>query len=701
MAAENSLPLPVARLKRRAFNAKSAKDRHDNAYFAFEVSVRLAVAYAPPTAPSGLAHATLGQWVAALRLPEKRLDDPGILRLFHLLTEVGTGRASGGQSVTARQLMDALPAYRNKAVGHGAVRDQAFYETSAAVLLAGIEAAWGAALFLPAGSRLLYVESITVYPDGRRIARVFDLGRETPIILDPTGTPVGDALRPERIYVRETEQWRSLHPWILFAHETEKVFSFNGLARRPDYLDYASGEILAGPSFDRQFPGVDSELRALFSGTGAVSGGPRGATPPRNDGDWIDDYRLLGKLGEGGMGSVYLAIQESLDRHVALKVLPFQAAHDSVAAARFGREIRALSRCEHPHVVKILSSGEDKGSRFYAMEYVEGADLGRIGKALSGSGDVDSAITIASKAVREEHREAFGSLPDVVPVDIPKSIAGSRYRDVARIFRDAARGVQHIHDQGVIHRDLKPSNIMVTVPSQRTVVMDLGLALEQAAPVSLTKDKGQILGTLRYMSPEQLVRDRLGIDRRADVYSLGASLYELLTDRPVLRRRLRGPPGPASPLGGATSDRGDRASRASGPRGHRAQGDRQGREAALRVRRLNSRRTSTPFSRVVRSRHAHLLCLRARARDPAQQGPRHRRRSGADRGRGSHFDIRHDPHAAAQSRRSKPRVRRSASATRSRPPCPPSTVSRTRSNSSTSSSSRISSGLPCPTVHRT
>jgi serine/threonine protein kinase/formylglycine-generating enzyme required for sulfatase activity len=524
---EVPLPLPVARLKRRAFNAKSAKDRHDNAYFAFEVSVRLAVAFSPPPVPATLARATLGQWVASLQT-DVRLGGADALRLFHLLTEVGAGRAAGAQTASSRQLFDALVAYRNKAVGHGAVRAQAFYESAASVLLAGLDAAWVAGVFLPTACQLLFVESIAVGEDGRHVARVLDLGRETPVILDPVGTPVSSDLRPGRIHARVGEDWRSLHPWILFSVETERAYAFNGLLKRPEYLDYASGEILTGLALDRLFPGVDAEVRASFAGA-PVS---QERVAPRESGEWIGEYRLVGRLGEGGMGQVYLAIQRSLDRRVALKVLPLHASRDSTAAARFDREIRALCRCEHPNVVKILDSGEAQGTRFYAMEYVEGADLSRVFRTLSSAGDFDSAVTIAARAVRAEHREALSDLPDLAALDVPRSVAGGRYRQAARIFRDAARGIQHIHDNGVIHRDVKPSNIMVTVPDQRAVVTDLGLALEESAPVSLTKDKSQVLGTLRYMSPEQLVRDRLGIDRRADVYSLGASLYEMLADRP-------------------------------------------------------------------------------------------------------------------------------------------------------------------------
>src|SRR5206468_114645 len=130
------------------------------------------------------------------------------------------------------------------------------------------------------------------------------------------------------------------------------------------------------------FPTIETDVAALF---GEARRAP--AEPEQEDPNRFGDYTILGKLGEGGMGVVYLARQESLGRLVALKMLPPGLADEPTAVARFQREIKALSRSDHPNVVKILASGRARGTHYYAMEYIEGADLARVARALSTSGD--------------------------------------------------------------------------------------------------------------------------------------------------------------------------------------------------------------------------------------------------------------------------------------------------------------------------
>ena len=527
------LPLPVARLRRRSHNAKSAKDRHDTAYFAWEVSLRLGVAAAPPAEPGVLARASVGQWAGALRVPDVPIADACVLALYARMTEVGTDKRSERRSITARELVNALPAYRNRAIGHGSARAASFYEAAGAELLEALDAAWEVGVFLPRDARLLFAETIQVGRDGEPRARLLALEGDAPAVVDPRGTVVPRELLPHRLYLRREERWTPLHPWLLFDEESERVLCFNGLARRAEYLDYASGETLAGPELEQRFPGVTDELRRLF---GASSGGgdaPPASSAPIEDARFFGDYEVLGKLGQGGMGAVYLAKQKSLERLVALKMLPAERAHDAIAVARFKREIEALSRCEHPNVIKILACGEARGTHYYAMEYVEGADLARVARALSSSSDFDTAISSACEAVRGERKELFEGVPQIERKARAPAHGRDRYRQAAELFAGAARGLAHLHANGILHRDISPANIMVTWPDERAVVMDLGLAGVENASVTLTKDDRQILGTLRYIAPEQLQRSLLSVDRRADVYSLGVSLYELLADRPM------------------------------------------------------------------------------------------------------------------------------------------------------------------------
>ncbi|MCY2961919.1 MAG: bifunctional serine/threonine-protein kinase/formylglycine-generating enzyme family protein [Planctomycetota bacterium] len=527
---QSSLPLPVARLHRRSFNAKSAKDRHDTAYFAWEVSVRLGVAAAPPANAGSLARASVGQWCGALKPKDRPIADEALLALFATLTEAATGTRSERKSITPRDLLDALPAYRNKVLGHGSARAPAFYEDSGRALLAGLEAAWREHLFLPEGSTLVHVDSVALDAAGGRVARAMDLSSETPVVLDGGTTHVPDGILPRRLYLRSAGTWRALHPWMLFHDDNEQLWCFNGLGRRAEYLDYASGETLGGAELEKAFPGSDAALRALL---GAAEGADTAAEAPIADERRFGEYEVLGKLGEGGMGAVYLARQTSLGRTVALKMLPPERAKDAVAVGRFQREVKALARCEHPNVVKIYASGEARGTHYYAMEFVDGADLSKVAKALSSSPDFDTAVSSAFEIARGERAELFPDVP-VVPRRPTASHRGEdRWRQMARFFAQAARGLEHLHANKIVHRDISPGNIMVTWPDERAVIMDLGLAAVENASVTLTKDKSAILGTLRYIAPEQLQKHLVETDRRVDIYSFGATMYELFGGRPI------------------------------------------------------------------------------------------------------------------------------------------------------------------------
>lgn len=205
----------------------------------------------------------------------------------------------------------------------------------------------------------------------------------------------------------------------------------------------------------------------------------------------VRDYHLLKKLGEGGMGTVYKAVHTRLDRIFALKVLPPDRMRDEQAVARFQREMRAVGAFDHPAIVRATDAGELDGTHFLVMEYVDGLDLS----------------TLA---------ERIGPLP------IP---------DACELVRQAAEGLQHVHERDMVHRDVKPSNLMLT-PQGSVKILDLGLALLHGSSESLFEltTVGQFMGTLDYMAPEQ-ADDSHEVDIRADVYSLGAALYKLLTNR--------------------------------------------------------------------------------------------------------------------------------------------------------------------------
>ena len=224
-----------------------------------------------------------------------------------------------------------------------------------------------------------------------------------------------------------------------------------------------------------------------------------GAEPtalPRDFGD----FTLLSELGRGGMGVVYQARQKSLNRVVALKMIREAHLASSDDGARFKAEAEAAARLHHPNIVTVFEVGIHDGQAFFCMEYVPGATLA-------------------------QRLHAEGPLPN---------------REAARIVAVIARAVQHAHEQGVLHRDLKPSNILMS--AERITgfdsanagllpkVTDFGLAKQFDSTESLTRT-GAVVGTPSYMSPEQ-ASSRKDLTPAADVYSLGAILYELLTGRP-------------------------------------------------------------------------------------------------------------------------------------------------------------------------
>jgi len=573
------LPLPVAELLRRARNAKSPRERHDAAFHAWEAAVRLGVAArGAGRRLAGRGAPSLGDWVSALAPDDRDLPSAALAALADLFREVVEERREGGTPATptARGLLGLFVAYRNRVVGHGAARPSAFYERAGGLLAAGLREAEARGLFRPAGARLTHVESIEIDPVGRRRARLLDLTGEVATLIDPAGTPdVPPELRPGRVYLRSSSgsgagRWVDLHPLVLFAESDlrERVYFLNGRRRSAEFIDFASGDVLRGKALAAACATIEADLDAAGSGGGAQeppavgpTSGPPEPAPERAPGpDQLGDFRLLGRLGAGAMGIVHLARQQSLDRLVALKVLTPELSPDPTARRRFRREIAALSRCDHPNVVKILASGEDeaRGVPYYAMELVEGADLGAVASALpSSGGDLDRAITSASEETRRAKAAALSSSGAASDAGAPAleeapSAPGAsrtadaaaaapaappveRFRRLARLFRDAARGVQHIHDAGIIHRDLKPANLMITADDRRIVVMDLGLAAlpSTARTATLTRDGAGLLGTLRYMPPEQLRRGLLELDGRADVYALGATLYELACRRPL------------------------------------------------------------------------------------------------------------------------------------------------------------------------
>lgn len=246
----------------------------------------------------------------------------------------------------------------------------------------------------------------------------------------------------------------------------------------------------------------------------------------------LGDFRILRELGRGGMGVVYEAEQLSLGRRVALKVLPFAAMLDKQLLERFKNEARAAATLEHPHILAIYSVGVDRGVHYYAMQLADGKNLAQSIEQMR-----NSAWGMQPPQVKPPSQHEAASRPQQAAIDtvadistVPECDTPAHFRSIAHLGIQAADALDHAHQNGIVHRDVKPGNLLVDEHG-KLWVSDFGLArIETTADLTMT---GDFVGTLRYMSPEQALGNRSVIDPRSDVYSLGATLYELLTLRPV------------------------------------------------------------------------------------------------------------------------------------------------------------------------
>jgi WD40 repeat protein/serine/threonine protein kinase len=348
---------------------------------------------------------------------------------------------------------------------------------------------------------------------------------------------------------------------------------------------YRRGERPALGEYVDRYPELAEQIRDLFPAlvlmedvrpdagdvTGDLEHRPAGAGGQRLE--RLGDYRILREVGHGGMGIVYEAEQESLGRHVALKVLLTHSLLDPKQLQRFHREARAAARLHHTHIVPVYGVGENDGFHYYIMQFIQGQGLDQVLKELKRLREIQgsrekpaegSAAAAAQGLLTGRYRPPgeVGSEdgPDVpaerAEVPEPQRSAASSssatihlpgqaehsalthssrqfFHSVARIGVQVAEALAYAHGQGILHRDIKPSNLLLD--TQGTVwVTDFGLA-KAAADADLTHT-GDIVGTLRYMAPERFNGQA---DMRSDLYSLGLTLYELLTLRPAFDERNR------------------------------------------------------------------------------------------------------------------------------------------------------------------
>lgn len=287
-----------------------------------------------------------------------------------------------------------------------------------------------------------------------------------------------------------SEKNDNLNPGSEERPESESIESRNSDQEKPIGGDGdADDQLLKFPAFAKKLKGLFKEMRETRGGDDA--------SPEMTAGRVIDDFRIVGEIGSGGMARVYEAEQISLNRRVALKVLYPHLTLSDLAIRKFRREAEAGGRQSHPGIVSVYAVGEHDGVHYIAQELVEGA----------------RTLAHMLEAYRTE-------------TALPRGY----FRDMAKYIVAVAEALHHAHTMGVVHRDVKPSNILID-SSGRPMISDFGLAkVEDALALSRT---GDFSGTPYYMSPEQAMGGHSGLDQRTDVYSLGVTLYESLTlERP-------------------------------------------------------------------------------------------------------------------------------------------------------------------------
>jgi len=641
------LPLPLAQLYRRAYNAKDPRGRHDAAFYLFEAGVKLGAAAHVQTyhrefeagGPRAanvdellrhLSLPSLGHWVGIIRelarhfgrradhathplghvweqLSSRRRNMPGVLALFRRIKNGPDGEPSGDQSCTLLELFEAMVQYRNGVFGHGGLRfDSFFAEEMGPLMFPAInEVLADGVLNLsgPRGSRLIYLGDTRPTADGQMEITVRELSgtdgwTAAPLVVDEevpaTGSRCGVAIvwpghrRPLLLEPLLAYREGELADEVLFLNRDR-----NG--REVEYLSYSSGRTLRDAATAPVLAQLMARLvpQAVAIGAGPASGAAayRGETGSREVGNRnrrLEDFEVVSELGRGAVGVVYLARQRSLGRLVALKMLARELAADEMALMRFRREMRALSRCDHPNVVKVLSSGTmPDGQMYYAMEYVPGCDLEHIWQELYGgqrdvatatlggttfTGAVIEASRKEQQRILKRHQHAQAprdrtkskavdetrageepmdpavengedeeiqritaemesgglSLPSLPSLSALEDDPGGYQRRVAMIIREAAVALSAVHEQDIVHRDIKPANLMLTADGSRVVLMDFGLAKGGGITMSATRSAG-FLGTLRYAAPEQLAAGRIPVGPAADIRALGVVFWELLT----------------------------------------------------------------------------------------------------------------------------------------------------------------------------
>lgn len=600
----SSLPLPLAQLLRRALNSKSPHERHNCAFYLGEAAIKLQAAgrigawigageaLDPGSieALEALARPSLGHWIRLSLLAEEalaRLERPclfqapsrraalseaGLLAVQALLEEIEAAQVLENEAISqARRrgmsgFFELLLQYRNRVLAHGGERPPPFYERFGPLLLEAVAQVVSTSDLLD-GARLVLAQE-------GEAGSVRDLtGFGSAASAEAATSPESSRPPPRRLLLVRGDLRAPLHPLLVHHWDEDQGQDLTGFlnrvvrrmkgasreyeVQRTEYLEYTTGTELLSADTRKELAAFFTRLRRKAVTTAdirhmechapdQVSDRP---IPVVDEAAFFDGFEIEKELGRGGMGVVYLARQLSLERRVALKLLHPVLAPDPGMTARFRTEIRALSVADHPSIVRVLTTGQQGDRLYYAMEYVDGADLSEVLRVVHawqrrgiavGMEHVRLAVATPPRGTPTGMEPVAGpdepglseEIPDP-PSELTLDAGGDWYRGMAALFAETARGLHHLHERAIIHRDIKPGNLILTRDARRLVIADLGLARFMDLSRPLTRSGAGHLGTLRYSSPEQCESSTAALDGRTDVYSLCVTLYEAVTGRPI------------------------------------------------------------------------------------------------------------------------------------------------------------------------
>jgi WD40 repeat protein/serine/threonine protein kinase len=298
--------------------------------------------------------------------------------------------------------------------------------------------------------------------------------------------------------------------------------------------------------FAGRYPDLADELNACLDSLHFIGKtvGPAGSAPGLSAGQAFGDYEILHEIGRGGMGAVYEAFHTRLERRVALKVLSGQEFNEEAQRTGFLREAKTAAQLHHTNIIPIFEVGEQDGVCYYSMQLIRGRNLREWLQRRRdpvprppATDEIGVRTTAVQRPADEPAAPAAAGMGSAEPAAVTPcwDDAASRaayFREVTHLVAQAADALEYAHRHGVVHRDIKPSNLIVDEVGV-VWIADFGLALRShERPAAGTSDP---VGTPLYMSPEQAAPGATAIDHRTDIYSLGATLYELLTLQPMFR----------------------------------------------------------------------------------------------------------------------------------------------------------------------